>query len=121
MQGRGAHLFRAHFFAREIESDADLLASCRHLGLNPVAAGLAPDPFAWRWSSVAATAGLAPAALALELDPLRAAFGERANWQARYRAFIESSGHTVSEPAASSPIRTKGPGSEALLSSGGRI
>jgi REP element-mobilizing transposase RayT len=85
---RSAHLFRTHFFAREIESEADLLSTCRYLARNPVEAGLAPDPFSWRWSSVAATAGLARAELPLEFEPLRAAFGGRPGWQRRYRAFI---------------------------------
>lgn len=41
LHGRSAHLFRAHFFVREIESDEDLLSTCRYLAWNPVAAGLA--------------------------------------------------------------------------------
>jgi putative transposase len=86
---RSAHLFRAHFFAREIESDDDLLWTARYVAWNPVAAGLAPGPFAWRWSSAAATAGLATPALALELEPLRAAFGGIGAWRRPYRAFIE--------------------------------
>lgn len=90
LHGRGAHLFRAHFFDRELESDADLLGACRYLAWNPVEAGLAPSPFAWRWSSAPATAGLARATLPLDLEPLRAAFGGRSNWQQRYRAFIGS-------------------------------
>jgi REP-associated tyrosine transposase len=88
LHGRSAHLFRAHFFARELESDDDLLATCRYLAWNPVEAGLAPNPFAWRWSSAPATAGLARAPLPLELEPLRAALGGESNWQLRYRAFI---------------------------------
>jgi putative transposase len=88
LHGRSAHLFRAHFFAREIESDADLLGTCRYVALNPVEAGLAPDPFAWPWSSAATTAGLAKAALPLDLKPLRTAFGETPNWRRCYRAFI---------------------------------
>jgi hypothetical protein len=88
LNGRSAHLFRAHPFAREIESEADLLATCRYLAWNPVEAGLASDPFAWPWSSLAATAGLEPAPLRLELEPLRRAFGNGANWQERYRDFI---------------------------------
>jgi len=85
-----AHLFRAHFFARDLESDTDLLATCRYVALNPVEAGLAPNPFAWRWSSAAATAGLAKPDLPLELEPLRDAFGGTSTWRSRYRAFIEN-------------------------------
>jgi putative transposase len=87
--GRSAHLFRAHFFAREIESDDDLLGTARYIAWNPVAAGLAAHPFSWCWGSAAATAGLARPTLALELGPLRAAFGGGPRWRRRFRAFIE--------------------------------
>jgi putative transposase len=86
--GRTAHLFHAHFFARELTSDEDLLATCRYVAHNPVEAGLCHDPFAWPWSSTAASAGLAPSALPLDPSPLRAALGDGADWQRRYRAFI---------------------------------
>jgi putative transposase len=89
LNGRSAHLFLAHFFAREIESDEDLLWTARYIAWNPVAAGLASDPVAWPWGSSAATAGLAEPGLPLELAPLRAAFGDTPNWQQRYRRFIE--------------------------------
>lgn len=87
-RARGAHLFRAHAFAREIESDDDLLGTAHYLAWNPVVAGMAAHPFAWPWSSVAATAGVAPARPRLELDPLRRALGDTLDWRARYRAFI---------------------------------
>jgi putative transposase len=88
--GRSAHLFRAHFFARELRSDADLLGACRYVAHNPVSAGLCPDPFSWPWSSTAASAGLAEAAIPLDPGPLRAAFGDRTDWHRRYREFIEA-------------------------------
>jgi putative transposase len=91
-RGRTAHLFRSHFLAREITSDADLLTACRYLAYNPVEAGLAEDPFAWPWSSAAASAGLEEARAPLETGPLRAALGDSADWQQRYRAFIEAGG-----------------------------
>jgi REP element-mobilizing transposase RayT len=90
-QGRSAHLFRAHFFARELTSDADLLVACRHLAYNPLAAGLCSDPFAWPWSSTAASAGLAEPAIPLDPGPLRAALGDSTNWHRRYRELIEAS------------------------------
>jgi putative transposase len=88
--GRSAHLFRAHFFARELRSDADLLAACRYVAYNPVAAGLCSDPFSWPWSSTAASAGLVEPAIPLDPGPLRAALGDSNEWQRRYRRFIES-------------------------------
>jgi putative transposase len=87
---RGAHLFRAHFFARELTSDADLLVACRYVAYNPVAAGLCRDPFAWRWSSSAASAGLAETIVPLDSGPLRAALGDSEGWRHRYRDFIEA-------------------------------
>jgi putative transposase len=58
--GRSAHLFRNRFTSRLIESEAHLLAACRYVVLNPVAAGLCVDPAEWPWSSYRATAGLEP-------------------------------------------------------------
>ncbi|MDP9491312.1 MAG: transposase [Actinomycetota bacterium] len=88
--GRSAHLFRAHFFARELTSDADLLVACRYVAHNPVAAGLCDSPFSWPWSSAAASAGLAGPAIPLDPGPLRAALGDRDNWRRRYREFIDA-------------------------------
>jgi putative transposase len=85
---RAAHLFRAHYFAREITSDADLLTVCHYLAHNPVSAGLVSEPFAWPWSSAAATAGLAAPRVPLDLAPIRAAFSGKPNWQREYGAFI---------------------------------
>jgi putative transposase len=91
-RGRSAHLFKAHPFARELTSDADLLTACRYLAYNPVEAGLADHPFAWPWSSSAASAGGAESRIPLEQAPLRAAFGDSADWRRRYREFIEAAG-----------------------------
>lgn len=88
--GRTAHLFRAHAFARELRSDADLLVTCRYVAHNPVAAGLCPDPFSWPWSSTAASAGFAEPAIPLDPGPLRAALGDRADWRRRYRELLDA-------------------------------
>ena len=88
VRGRSAHLFRAHPFARELESDTDLLGACRYLARNPVEAGLAHHPLAWPWSSSAATAGLRDSAIPLDPEPLRAAFDDHRGWRVRYRDFI---------------------------------
>lgn len=85
---RCAHLFRAHYFAREITSDGDLLGVCHYLAHNPVPAGLAPDPFSWRWSSVAATAGLARPQIPIDVEPIRGACGGHPRWRRNYKAFI---------------------------------
>ena len=88
---RAAHLFRAHYFAREITGDEDLLTVCHYLAYNPVEAGLVREPFAWPWSSAAATAGLAPPPVPLELGPIREVLGDRPGWQRQYQAFIAGS------------------------------
>lgn len=94
---RAAHLFRAHYFAREITSEEDLLTVCHYVAHNPVEAGLVREPFAWPWSSAAATAGLARPQVPLELEPIRLAFGSRPNWQSRYQAFIAASSQEWSD------------------------
>lgn len=55
------HLFQGRFKAVLVDRDAYLLEVCRYVELNPVRAGLVDEPRAWRWSSHAANAGLAPA------------------------------------------------------------
>lgn len=92
-RGLSAHLFKAHPFARELSSDADLLTACRYLAYNPVEAGLANHPFAWPWGSSAASAGLCESPLPLDDAPLRAAFADKPEWRRRYRAFIETAGN----------------------------
>jgi REP element-mobilizing transposase RayT len=84
LNGRSAHLFRAHPFAREIESDADLIGTCLYVAVNPVEAGLVDDPLAWPWSSAAATAGIAAPRISLNLEPLGRAFGGNPMWRRRY-------------------------------------
>jgi putative transposase len=87
---REAHLFRAHFFARQVLSDEDLLATCRYVARNPVEAGLAPHPLAWRWGGARANAGLERPRIPLDDEPLRAALGGRPGWRARYAEFLET-------------------------------
>lgn len=87
--GRKSHLFRAHPFAREIESDEDLVNTCRYLARNPVEANLVSDPLDWPWGSARAHAGLEPPRIPLDETSLRAAFGDRAGWRERFRAYIQ--------------------------------
>jgi putative transposase len=96
VRGRSAHLFKAHPFARELESDSDLLGACRYLAQNPVEARLADHPFAWPWSSSGATAGLREPAIPLDPAPLRAAFGDAPGWRLRYRDFIGAAANETS-------------------------
>src|SRR5262249_60837673 len=86
---RRAHLFRAHAMTREIASDRQLVAACRYLALNPVAAGLVASPFDWPWSSARAHAGLEESRIPLCETDLRAVFGDSKDWRGRHRAPIE--------------------------------
>lgn len=81
---RSAHLFRAHPMAREVESDRDLVGTCRYLARNPVEAGLVRDPLEWRWGSARAHAGLEPPRIPLEERQLQGAFGSNAGWRGHY-------------------------------------
>jgi putative transposase len=87
---RTAHLFRSHFFAREIRSDEDLIGVCRYVALNPVEAGLCTDPFAWPWSSASTHAGLTETVMPLDAGPLRAAFGDSEDWRRQYGELIRA-------------------------------
>jgi REP element-mobilizing transposase RayT len=87
---REAHLFRAHFFARPVLSDEDLLGACRYVARNPVEAGLAPHPLAWRWGGVRGNAGLERPMIPLDDEPLRAAVGGGPGWRARYAELFEA-------------------------------
>jgi putative transposase len=55
--GRDGPLFRGRYASVSIDSDAQLVQTCRYIHLNPVVAGLVLRPEAWRWSSAAAYAG----------------------------------------------------------------
>lgn len=68
------HLFGRRYWSGRVEDDASLLGVCRYVLLNPVRAGLAPDPAAWRWSTYRATVGLAHTELPLAREELLSHF-----------------------------------------------
>lgn len=49
------HLWQGRFSSFPMD-DAYLLAAARYIEMNPVRARLAPDPYAWKWSSAKAHA-----------------------------------------------------------------
>ena len=99
--GRTAHLFRAHCLARRITDGDDLLNVLRYVALNPVAAGLVDDPFAWAWSTARVHAGLASAPIPLDESSIRAAFDDDPEWRLRYRRWLESTAlEAVSDTAS---------------------
>jgi REP element-mobilizing transposase RayT len=54
--GRVGHVFQSRYKSILVEKDARLLELCRHIVLNPVAAGLVATPEQWQWGSYRATA-----------------------------------------------------------------
>lgn len=52
---RVGHVFQQRFHAQAVGADEHLLETMRYIALNPVRAGLAASPAAWRWSSHRAT------------------------------------------------------------------
>lgn len=52
------HVFAGRYGSRRIETDSHLLTAFRYVARNPIDAGLAARPAAWRWSSYASTVGL---------------------------------------------------------------
>jgi len=123
---RRGHVFGGRFYSQRIRCDEHLLAALVYVALNPVRAGLVRQPEDWRWSSYAATVGLASAsavvdtARALELfadEPeaarrrLRAAVEERLaqDLDERVRAGPEPMGLTPPFGVRGSRVRPVGP------------
>ena len=55
---RVGHLFQNRFYSDWITSEEHLYGAIRYIALNPVRAGICPDPADWPWSSHRAAAGL---------------------------------------------------------------
>jgi putative transposase len=70
--GLSGHLFQGRFKAILIDRDAYLMALCRYVERNPVAAGLVTAPANWPWSSCRAHAGLEPTPEWLDTDGMHA-------------------------------------------------
>jgi putative transposase len=87
--GHKSHLFRAHPFARHIESDDDLMNTHRYLARNPVEAHLVSDPLDWPWGSARTHVGLEPPRIPINEMSLRAALGGTPGWRERFRAYIQ--------------------------------
>jgi REP element-mobilizing transposase RayT len=105
---RTAHLFRAHAMSRQIESDEDLVGTCRYIARNPVEANLVRDPLDWPWGSARAHAGLEPPRIPLEESHFHAALGGHDTWRANYvdhirrpSADVRGGERPTPEPAAS--------------------
>lgn len=69
--GLVGHLFQGRFKAILVDRDFYLLALCRYVERNAVAAGLVAAPGDWRWSSYRAHVGTDPTPAWLDGDGLR--------------------------------------------------
>jgi putative transposase len=70
--GLTGHVFQGRFKAILVDRDSYLLEVCRYVDLNPVRAHMVKRPDAYAWSSYRALAGLAPAPVWLDAQPLYA-------------------------------------------------
>ena len=68
--GLVGHLFQGRFKAILVDHDAYLLALCRYVERNPVAAGIVSTIADWPWSSYPAHAGAVPAPVWLDSTAL---------------------------------------------------
>lgn len=81
---RVGHLLQGRFTGILVERESHLLELSRYVVLNPVRAGMAARPEDYRWSSLPATLGLAPAPAWLATVALLERFRSRA----RYSEFV---------------------------------
>jgi putative transposase len=73
--GRVNHLFGRRYWNRHIKTEASLMAVARYIVRNPRRAGITERLEGYRWSSYAATIGLAFADLQIAKEELLAFFG----------------------------------------------
>ena len=86
---RVGHVFQGRYKAILVEKDSHLLELCRYVVLNPVRAGMVPNPADWKWSSYKSTgyAGKPPEFLAT--DWVLGQFAEeKVPARQRYRKFV---------------------------------
>jgi hypothetical protein len=72
--GRTAHVFENRFGAVLQATEQQFLWTLRYVVRNPVVAGICASPFDARWTSFAATAGVAPAPEYLRVDQILECF-----------------------------------------------
>jgi putative transposase len=91
--GRINHLFGKRFWSRRIKTHASMLNVIRYVVQNPRRAGGSKPLEAYRWTSYAATIGLAFAEIELAKDELLAFFGSTPEGAiAEFRLFCSAHG-----------------------------
>jgi len=87
--GRTAHLFANRFGAVLQTTERQFLWTLRYVVRNPVEAGICGSPYDTRWTSFAATAGIAPAPEYLRVDQILDCFSaDRDTARRRYIDFV---------------------------------
>ena len=84
--GQAGHLFQGRFKAILVDRDAYLMALCRYVKRNPVAAGLVATADEWAWSSDRAHVYVAPTPSWLDSDGLHGCLSGRSVASERDRA-----------------------------------
>jgi putative transposase len=104
--GRRGHAFGARYHSELVETASHALEVCRYVPLNPVRAGLSPTAEDWRWSSFAASVGLARAPRWLRPDWVLGLFStDPARARERYRTFVEDGlARAPAESTGSDPV-----------------
>ena len=87
--GRTAHLFANRFGAVLQTTERQFLGTLRYVVRNPVEAVICASPYDARWTSFAATAGIAPAPDYLRVDQILECFGREHDLaRRRYIEFV---------------------------------
>jgi REP element-mobilizing transposase RayT len=109
--GRTAHVFENRFGAVLQTTETQFLGTLRYVVRNPVEAGICGSPYDARWTSFAATAGIAPAPEYLRVDQILECFDEDLETARRkYIAFVvgeptdSESGGFVTDSSVESPL-----------------
>jgi putative transposase len=91
--GRVNHLFGRRYWNRRIQTEASVLNVVRYIVQNPRRGGISERLEGYRWSSYAATIGLAFADMQLARDELLALFGRTpARAVEEFRTFCSATG-----------------------------
>jgi len=122
--GRRGHVFSERYEPTLMRDEVHVLQAHRYVALNPVAAGVAPTPEGWRWSSHAATVARRKAPALLDPRPLLELLaGDATAARARYATFVSAaSAPTASAPPASASCSaTSLAGASHTVPSGGSV
>jgi len=93
------HIFQGRYKSIIVEKNTHLLALCRYVVLNPVAAGMVDKPEQWKWSSYSATAKAKKSEQFLTTNWLLLQFSSKVGKARKlYRQFVADGMHTKDSP-----------------------